>query len=400
MEERSQSGHCYANVLQRGDLSTLTWIQGSIDASRRTDIINVQYASINFRDIMLATGRLSMEVFGTNRLDQECILGFEFAGVTQRGERVMGLIISGAMATQIVPAENLLWRVPEKWSLQEAATIPVVYVTVYTAFFLYNPIARGKSVLIHAGSGGVGLAAIRVALAYGMEVFTTVSTAQKRQFLLSTYPQLKEANIGNSRDCSFETMIKLETAGKGVDYVLNSLSDDKLQASIRCLGRGGTFLEIGKFDLANDTKIGLGNFLKEICFRSVLVDNLFGSSLAERKQVYDLVQADIKSGIIQPIFSTVFGVNELEKAYRHLSTGKHVGKVVMKIRDDPFALSTVPIRVLPRVYFDPQLSYVIPGGLGGFGMELADWMIVRGARKFVMSSTRGISKTYQSYRIR
>lgn len=349
---------------------------------------------------MLATGRLSMEVFGTNRLDQECILGFEFAGVTQQGERVMGTIISGAMATQIVPAENLLWRVPEHWSLQEAATIPVVYVTVYTAFFLYNPIARGKSVLIHAGSGGVGLAAIRVALAYGMEVYTTVSNVQKRQFLLNTYPQLKEANIGNSRDCSFETMVKLGTRGNGVDYVLNSLSDDKLQASIRCLGRGGTFLEIGKFDLANDTKIGLGNFLKEICFRSVLVDNLFGASMAERKQVYDLVEADIKSGIIQPIFSTVFGVNELEKAYRHLSTGKHVGKVVMKIRDEPFALSTVPIRVLPRVYFDPELSYVIPGGLGGFGMELADWMIVRGARKFVMSSTRGISKTYQSYRIR
>lgn len=195
-------------------------------------------------------------------------------------------------------------------------------------------------------------------------------------------------------------MIKIRTNGLGVDYVLNSLSDDKLQASIRCLGRGGTFLEIGKFDLANDTKIGLGNFLREIVFRSVLVDNLFAASMAERKVVYDLVDADIKSGIIQPIFSTVFAVNELEKAYRYLSTGKHVGKVVMKIREEPSSLSTVPIKVLPRVYFDSCLVYVIPGGLGGFGMELADWMIIRGARKFMMSSSRGISKTYQSYRIK
>lgn len=195
-------------------------------------------------------------------------------------------------------------------------------------------------------------------------------------------------------------MIKLQTNGDGVDYVLNSLSDDKLHASIRCLGRGGTFLEIGKFDLANDTQIGLGNFLKEISFRSVLVDNLFIASMSERKKIYDLVEKDLKSGIIQPIFSTVFGVNDLEKAYRYLSTGKHVGKVVLKMREEPLSLQTVPIKILPRVYFDPSLVYVVPGGLGGFGLELADWMIIRGARQIMLSSSRGLSKTYQSYRIK
>lgn len=209
-----------------------------------------------------------------------------------------------------------------------------------------------------------------------------------------------ECRIGNSRDCSFETMIKLQTNGDGVDYVLNSLSDDKLHASIRCLGRGGTFLEIGKFDLANDTKIGLGNFLKEISFRSVLVDNLFIASMSERKKIYDLVERDLKSGIIQPIFSNVFGVNDLEKAYRYLSTGKHVGKVVLKMREEQFSLQTVPIKILPRVYCDPSLVYVVPGGLGGFGLELADWMIIRGARKIMLSSSRGLTKTYQSYRIK
>lgn len=66
-----------------------------------------------------------------------------------------------------------------------------------------------------------------------------------------------EQNIGNSRDCSFEHMIKLRTKGEGVDFVLNSLAEEQLHASIRCLGRGGTFLEIGKFDLANDSKIGM-----------------------------------------------------------------------------------------------------------------------------------------------
>lgn len=178
-------------MLQRGDLSTLSWLQGPVDVNKSQDVVKIQYSSINFRDVMLATGRLSAEVFGTNRLEQECILGFEYAGVNKKGERVMGTVISGAMATQIIPNQYLTWRVPDDWSLRDAATIPVVYMTVYVAFFLYNPIKKGKSILIHAGSGGIGLAAIRVAFAYGLDVFTTVSSPQKKKFLLDTFPQLK-----------------------------------------------------------------------------------------------------------------------------------------------------------------------------------------------------------------
>lgn len=177
--------------MQRGDLSTLQWFQGPIDLAKTKDVVHIQYASVNFRDVMLATGRLSVEVFGSSRLDQECILGFEYSGLNKKGERVMGTIISGAMATHLVPADNLVWKVPDQWSLQEAATCPVVYMTVYSAFFLSNPISKGKSILIHAGSGGIGLAAIRVALAYGMEVFTTVSTPAKKKFIMDTFPKLK-----------------------------------------------------------------------------------------------------------------------------------------------------------------------------------------------------------------
>ncbi|KAG4069737.1 hypothetical protein HA402_003178 [Bradysia odoriphaga] len=400
IDEKSHRNHCYANVLQRGDLSTLTWIEGSIDVVKTQSLVNIQYASLNFRDIMLATGRLSVEVFGTNRLEQECVLGFEFAGVNESGKRVMGTVISGSLATHVIPENYLTWIVPDKWTLREAATCPVVYVTVYTAFFTSNPIKKGNSILIHAGSGGIGLAAIRVAFAYGLEVFTTVSTPEKKKFIMDCYPQLKESNIGNSRDCSFEEMIKIQTDGKGVDFVLNSLSDEKLHASIRCLGRGGTFLEIGKFDLANDTKIGLGDFLKEISFRSVLVENLFTATDDALQRIYTLIENDLRSGIIQPLFATEFEVQDVEKAFRYLATGKHVGKVILKVRDDPYSKFAVPMKVLPRVYCDSELVYVIPGGLGGFGLELADWLVIRGARKLVMSSSRGITKSYQSYRIK
>lgn len=275
-EVKPRKEHCYANSLVRGDLSSMTWMHGPFNSSKPSDnVVQVQYASLNFRDVMLATGKITSEIFGSGRLDQLCVLGLEYSGVTKDNKRVMGMLLSAAMATHLEPDMGLLWEVPEFWTLEEAATIPVVYGTVYAAFFTTIQIETGKKILIHAGSGGVGLAAIRVAFAYGLEVFTTVSTEEKKNYLLSEFPQLKAEHIGNSRDISFEDMVMTQTNGKGVDYVLNSLAGDKLHASIRCLGKGGKFLEIGKFDITNDTKIGLSCFIKELSFHAVLVDNVF-----------------------------------------------------------------------------------------------------------------------------
>ena len=193
----------------------------------------------------------------------------------------------------------------------------------------------------------------------------------------------------------------LRTKGRGVDYVLNSLSDEKLLASVRCLAYGGQFLEIGKFDIFNNSDFGLGAFTRETSFRAVFADNMLnGLNDGQRKTVSALVEKDLRSGIIQPLHSTVFGVNEVEKAYRYLSTGKHVGKVMIKMREDEREKFTYPIKVVPTVYCHPEMVYVIPGGLGGFGLELADWLVIRGARIVVLSSSRGVTSSYQAFRIK
>jgi len=143
----------------------------------------------------------------------------------------------------------LVWEVPPEWSLEEAATIPAVYCTVYYALVVRGRMRAGESLLVHSGSGGVGQAAINVALHMGCTVFVTVGTPEKKQFIRSTFPQIPEANIGNSRETTFEQMVLERTEGKGVDMVLNSLAGDKLLASLRCLAMHGRFLEIGKVKL-------------------------------------------------------------------------------------------------------------------------------------------------------
>lgn len=393
--------HCYANALTKGDLSSMTWLGGPFNQSRpKGELVRVSYSSLNFRDVMFASGKLTADFANLSRLEQQCDLGFEYSGITESGRRLMGMLTTGAMATHVECDESLTWAVPENWTLEEAATVPVVYGTVYTALFLNANIQKGQSILIHAGSGGVGLAAINVCQAYGLEVYTTVGTQAKRDFLLQSFPKLKPENIGNSRDTSFEKMIMLRTNGQGVDYVLNSLSEDKLQASLRCLGKYGKFLEIGKYDMANDSKLGLHRFLRALSFTAILVDFLFTAPPEEKQVLRDLVEKDIKAGIVKPLKTNVFPASEIENAFRYLASGKHVGKVLLKIRDNPNDDFSVPIAYLPRMYCNPDHSYVIAGGLGGFGLELADWLVLRGCRKLVMSSSRGITKAYQAYRIK
>lgn len=211
--------------------------------------------------------------------------------------------------------------------------------------------------------------------------------------------RISAENIGNSRDCSFEQMILVQTKGKGVDYVLNSLAEDKLAASVRCLGRGGVFLEIGKFDIMNNSKLDMASFAKEIDFRAVFADNLIHLP-KEREILFKMIEKDLENGLIQPLHSTVFQMNQVEKAFRFLSTGKHVGKVLIQIRENESSVASLPMRVFSRSYCDPHMVYIIAGGLGGFGLELADWLVLRGCRKLVLSSRTGVKTGYQANRIK
>ncbi|XP_053675272.1 fatty acid synthase-like [Anopheles nili] len=394
------TNHCFANCVKPGDLSSFTWMVGPLSEQPPVaPLVRVVYSSLNFKDVMIATGRLSVETFYVDRLQQECVLGFEYSGVTTTGKRVMGIISAGSMATIIESDSIFTLDVPDYCTLEQAATIPTVYATVYSAFFICSQIRKGNTILIHAGTGGIGLAAIQVCLAYGLEVFTTVSTKEKKDFLLSYFPGLNPKNIGNSRDITFETLVKERTNGRGVDFVLNSLSEEKLQASIRCLARGGHFLEIGKYDMMKDSKMAMSFFQKGITFTAVLVDLMFTEKRELMQAVHKLMVKDLAKGIVKPLPTTVFKAHEIEQAFRYLATAKHIGKVVLKIRDNEDDIVSVPLSYLPRLYCNPEQSFVIAGGLGGFGLELADWLIIRGCRKLLLSSSRGITKPYQQYRV-
>uniref|UniRef100_A0A673IZX3 Fatty acid synthase n=1 Tax=Sinocyclocheilus rhinocerous TaxID=307959 RepID=A0A673IZX3_9TELE len=226
-------------------------------------------------------------------------------------------------------------------------------------------------------------------------------SGEKKAYLQEIFPQLTAESFANSRDASFEQHVMLQTQGKGVDLVLNSLAEEKLQASLRCLARHGRFLEIGKYDLSNNTPLGMALFLKNVAFHGILLDALFEEGNREWEEVSELLKKGIASGVVQPLRTTVFERNQVEDAFRYMAQGKHIGKVLLQETSTTVpAASPLSIPAICRTFFPASLSYIITGGLGGFGLELTQWLTERGARKLVLTSRSGIRNGYQAKRIR
>uniref|UniRef100_A0A8C2UFP2 Fatty acid synthase n=1 Tax=Coturnix japonica TaxID=93934 RepID=A0A8C2UFP2_COTJA len=386
--------YAYVNVLTRGDLSSLRWIVSPLRHFQTTNpniqLCKVYYASLNFRDIMLATGKLSPDAIPGNWTLQQCMLGMEFSGRDLSGRRVMGLLPAKGLATVVDCDKRFLWEVPENWTLEEAASVPVVYATAYYALVVRGGMKKGESVLIHSGSGGVGQAAIAIALSMGCRVFATVGSAEKREYLQARFPQLDANSFASSRNTTFEQHILRATNGKGVNLVLNSLAEEKLQASLRCLSQHGRFLEIGKFDLSNNSQLGMALFLKNVAFHGILLDSIFEEGNQEWEVVSKLLTKGIKDGVVKPLKTTVFNKEEVEAAFRFMAQGKHIGKVMIKEKQYPLRSEPVKLSAISRTSCPPTKSYIITGGLGGFGLELAQWLIERGAQKLVLTSRSGI----------
>lgn len=405
---KEQTSHAFVNVLTRGDLSSIRWVCSPLKYARpsspETLLCTVYYASLNFRDIMLATGKLSADAIPGKSLNRDCLLGMEFSGRDAQGRRVMGLVPSEGLATSVLVPSAFLWDVPSNWTMEEAASVPVVYSTAYYALVVRGRIRPGESVLIHSGSGGVGQAAIAIALSLGCRVFSTVGSAEKRAYLRSRFPQLDETSFANSRDTSFEQHVMLHTGGRGVDLVLNSLAEEKLQASVRCLAQHGRFLEIGKFDLSNNHPLGMAIFLKNVTFHGILLDALMEEDSLQWQEVSGLLQSGIRDGVVQPLRCTVFPKAKVEDAFRYMAQGKHIGKVLVQVHEEEResrlqGAQPALMAAISKTFCPPHKTYVIVGGLGGFGLELAQWLLVRGAQKLVLTSRSGIRTGYQAKQV-
>ncbi|KAF2106034.1 hypothetical protein BDV96DRAFT_607692 [Lophiotrema nucula] len=381
---RFSDGNLRLTVKTPGLLDTLTFEQMTDQPAGlgvRQVQVRVKTIGCNFKDCLVALGRVADNALGT-----DCAGVVERVGTdcsVQPGDRVAVLALN-TYSSSVHCHEDLIVKLPDFVTFAEAAKLPTNFVTAYHALVEVGRLSKGESVLIHAGAGGTGQAAVQIAQLFGAEVFVTVGSQRKKDLLMSTY-SLSEDHILYSRDTSFAEGIKRRTDGRGVDLILNSLAGEQLLASWGCLAPYGRFLEIGKRDLLSNEKLPMLQFARNISFTAIDVAAMIRErpSLVQKslKAVVDLM-AEKRIRVATPL--KVFGVNEVESAIRYLQSGINAGSVAIDIAED----SVVPalVRRGRDRCFDGNATYVISGGLGGQGRSIAKWMASKGAKNLLLLS--------------
>jgi polyketide synthase 12 len=326
--------------------------------------VAIRAIAANFRDVMITLGLYPGEaVMGIEAAGVVTELGPDVAGVAV-GDRVMGLFPEGTGTVATTDA-RLVLPVPPDWPDTQAAGFTVGFATAFFALRQLADVQQGQRVLIHAATGGVGMAAVQLARHWGLEVFATASRPKWDTLRAMGFD---DDHIGDSRTLDFEQKFLAVTGGQGVDVVLDSLAGDFVDASLRLLPRGGAFLEMGKTDIRDPETVATDH--ADVRYRAF---DLFEAGADGVARILSGVGDLSRGGVLQPLPVEPWDVRRAPAALRHLSQAKHIGKVVMTM-PDTWAMGTV----------------MITGGTGMAGASVARHVVAEhGARDLLLVSRRG-----------
>ncbi|MCI4674265.1 sulfolipid-1 biosynthesis phthioceranic/hydroxyphthioceranic acid synthase [Candidatus Mycolicibacterium alkanivorans] len=368
-----------------GDLDTLEFVTADREPPQAGQIeVAVDASSINFADVLLAFGK-SFTVDG-----QRQGLGVDFAGVVTAvgagvtdfkvGDRVGALADTAAWSTFVTCDARLAAPLPESLTTEEAAAVSTAYATAWYSLHQLARIQPGDRVLIHSATGGVGQAAIAIARHAGAEIFATAGSDDRRELLR----QMGIKRVYDSRTTDFADQIRSDTDGYGVDVVLNSLTGAAQRAGLELLAFDGRFVEIGKRDVYEHTRVDLYPFRRNLAF--YYADLLLMSNSAPG-QIGDLLRTVyglVADGTLPTPEYSVRPLTEADTAIREMSAAQHTGKLILTIPRGPQTGVAVP-PTRARV-FRKDGSYIVTGGVGGLGLFLASAMASAGCGRIILTS--------------
>ena len=349
--------------------------------------VDVVASALNFRDVMVTLGLLPALAYERSALGRE--VGMEASGVVRRtGTAVKGLdpgdevilVDGGCIANRVVVGQHRVFRKPSGLTMEEAASSLTVYVTAYYSLMHLARIRKGQRVLIHSAMGGIGQAAIALAKSAGAEIYATAGSESKRDQLLAL--GVRAAFDSHSEDWYDELM--RATRGQGVDVVLNSLAGRHVLLCLQALRAGGWHCEIGKVDIYADSALGLRVFRKNLRFAAIDLDRLMVDDPMLSRELSEICLGLLDRGVVPPLPTTVFPYGDYPAALRLMTTGQHQGKLVL--RAPPASANPDPDFPIDdrRQLLDPEATYLVTGGLGGFGQRLLPYLVTAGARHLTL----------------
>ncbi len=333
-------------------------------------------SGINFKDVLRSLGELRDTVTG---------FGGESSGIVTRvgpgvddlrpGDAVICRDMAGGGFSDYQTAPlRFITRKPDFLTFEEAATVPVAFMTAWHGLFEQGNLKTGERVLIHAGAGGVGMAAVQLALRAGAEVFSTAGSRRKRAVLA----RLGVHHVMDSRSLDFADEVARITAGRGVHVVLNSLTGEPLRRSLRLLAEGGRFIELGKREILSEPEVRALH--PTAVYRAFDLTDVVGEAENGRADMMDAILRAMEQGELFPPPVKVFPFGRAPAAFRFMSRALHIGRVVLSHRAD------IRRRALPEgETLRGDGTYLITGGLGALGLEFAEWLAGNGVGAVVLT---------------
>ncbi|CAI3954351.1 Acyl carrier protein (AcpP) (PDB:1ACP) [Commensalibacter communis] len=270
--------------------------------------------------------------------------------------------------------KELVFEIPDA----EASTMPTVYSTAYHTLLDIADIQEGQTILVHSGSGGLGLAAISIAKMRKARIFATAGNEEKRQYLRDIGCE----HVWNSRNLEFVDGVKEVTNGRGVDIVINSLSGEALQHSLSLVAPYGYFFEVGKRDIVEGKWLPMHAFNENITFRSMDLDRMLAQRPEEIIRMLAACTRHIMNREIVMPPCTVMPAAKATEAFRLLASAQHIGKVVLDFSDTTDLMVNPLPKEIPTV--QENAAYLVTGAYGGMGLQLVQWLVSMGAKHLVL----------------
>lgn len=354
-----------------GELGGVAWAPHQLPAEPSAGDVRLRVlaSGVNFRDVLLSLGMYP----GAGVLGGECVGQVEAVGrgVSERavGEIVYGFAM-GSLATVVDVAASFVRPMPSGVTVEQAAALPVAFLTAMYGLEGIASIGPGSRVLVHAGAGGVGLAAIQVARRRGAEVFATVGSPRKADELRARGVE----HIFDSRSESFADGVLAATGGAGVDVVLNSLTGPLIEAGLRTLVPGGVFLELGKRDIWTADRVAAVR--PDVRYVAYDLGDDARAGIADLGALLDDLSAALASGAFSPLPVRVYDATRAADAMRWMAQARHVGKLVIRVAASPGR---------PVSSVRPDGAYLVTGGAGALGLHTAQWLAAKGAGSIVLT---------------
>ncbi len=393
------------DISQQGKISNLRWLNDTEKELKADDIeVKVMASGLNFRDVMFALGILTEEVIENGFAGAS--LGLEFSGIVSRigsdvdtlkvGDVVVGFAPSSfashvvTKAYAVAPLFNEQYQNDTAWNFETAASIPTIFFTAYYAIKHLAQMQVGESLLIHGAAGGVGLAAIQIAKHLGLNIYATAGSDEKRD-LLRLYGV---EHIYDSRTLNFAEEILTDTGGEGVDAVINSLAGEAMRRSIDLLKPFGRFLELGKRDFVENTSIGLKPFKENISYFAIDADQILVAKPKLATAIFQELMHLFHKNIFTPLPVRTFKPDNIREAFVCMQQSQHIGKLVVSIHQKPshiISTTTVANNITSKAHIlDTSGTWLVTGGLDGFGLATAQWLVEQGVKELVLASRQGI----------